>query len=142
MTTQQDIAAISKLYADWRAAVEAADIERYVRVLDDDVRLMPPGADNIVGAAKYAGFLEPVFATATYKIEVAKPANIEVIGDIAVAEYEYIVHLKLKDDKQGIAQPGALTASRTASRYFDVLRRQADGSWAVWRHTWNASAAQ
>ena len=140
MNASADIAAIEKLYADWRQAVEHADIDGYVAVLHSDVRLMPPGADDIVGAASYRAFLVPVFATASYKIEVLSPPAVEIVGELALARYEYAVHLHLKDATRSVNEPGALTAARTASRYFDVLRRRADGNWAVWRHTWNASA--
>ncbi len=139
MSADDHVAAITKLYADWRAAVGNADIPGYVSVLHEDVVLMPPGAEDIVGASHYAKFLGPVFATATYAIEVISPPAVEVLGDVAVARYEYVIHLKLKNPDQGITEPGALTASRSAARYFDVLRRRSDGSWGVWRHTWNAS---
>ena len=139
MAVSEQIAAITKLYSDWRAAVTNADIPGYVRVLHDDVTLMPPGADDIVGASQYAKFLGPVFESATYEIEVISPPSVEVLGDVAVARYEYVIHLKLKNPDQGITEPGALTASRSAARYFDVLRRKPDGNWVVWRHTWNAS---
>ncbi len=134
-----DIDRIAQLYADWRKAVESADIPGYVRALHADVTLLPPGAADIKGAAHYAGFLGPVFDSATYRIEVVSPPAVEVLGDIAVARYEYVIHLKLKNPGQAVTEPGALTASRTAARYFDVLRRRADGGWAVWKHTWNAS---
>lgn len=137
-----DVRAIEALYAAWRDAVERADIPAYVSVLDPDVRLLPPGADPIVGAANYAGFLEPVFAAADYRIEVLRPPQVEVAGDMAVAEYEYVIHLALKDAGTGVTEPGALTAERTAARYFDVLRRQDDGSWGVWRHLWQDPAPQ
>jgi ketosteroid isomerase-like protein len=130
---------IARLYANWRTAVESADIPGYVRVLHEDVTLMPPGAPDIQGAARYAEFLGPVFERATYRIEVVAPPAVEVLGDVAVARYEYVVHLRLKNPERAVSEPGALTASRTASRYFDVLRRRADGGWAVWKHTWNAS---
>lgn len=134
-----DINAIDALYARWRAAVEGADIPGYVSVLHPDVCLMPPGAADIVGAANYAAFLGPVFSDATYRIEVLSMPAIEVLGDVAVARYEYAIHLQLKDPGRQVSEPGALTAARTASRYFDVLRRKPDGDWGVWRHTWNAS---
>lgn len=134
-----DIAAINELYAHWRDAVENADIPGYVSVLHDDVTLMPPGADDIVGAAQYANFLKPVFATATYDIEIISPPKVEVMGNIAVARYEYAIRLTLKDPDNAVREPGALTAERTTSRYFDVLRRKPSGDWGVWRHTWNAS---
>ena len=78
-----------------------------------------------------------MFATADYRIEVVKLPTIELLGDVATAEYEYIIHLDLKNPDVGVTEPGALTESRTKSRYFDVLRKRADGRWAIWRHTWS-----
>ena len=131
-----DAATIDKLYHDYRAAVEAGSLDGYVAVLDPQVRLLPPGAPPIDGADKYASFLEPVLSTADYRIDVVSHPEITVMGDVATAEYEYVVHLSLRDPKVGISEPGALTSQRTYSRYLDVLRRQPDGGWAIWRHTW------
>ena len=135
--TQADVEAIERLYANWREAVESADIPSYVAVLDADVRLLPPGAEAVVGAANYARFLEPVFAAADYRIEVVRSPVVEVFGDVALAEYEYVIHLALKNPDVGVQQSGALTAERSAARYMDVLRRDADGQWAVYRHAWH-----
>ncbi len=130
-----DIAAIEGLYADWRTAVEASDIPSYLTALHPDVRLLPPGAPAIVGRDNYGEFLGPVFEMATYRIDVETAPVVQVLGDIAVAEYVYTVHLDLKDTSV-TTDAGALTASRTTSRYFDVLRRDASGAWQVWRHGW------
>lgn len=135
-----DVTAIDNLYANWRKAVESGDIPGYVAVLDSDVRLLPPGAEAIVGAANYGKFLEPVFAAATYRIEVLRMPVIEVIGDVATAEYDYVIHLDLKNPEEGVQQAGALTASRTSARYIDVLRRNEKGEWRVWRHAWQNKA--
>ncbi len=136
-----DQAAIQALYGDWRRAVAAGDIPGYVQVLDDDVRLLPPGAAAIVGASTYGAFLRPVFESADYRIEVVQAPQVEVLGDLAVAEYEYVIHLDLKNPEQGVSEPGALTASRSQLQYFDVLRRDESGAWRVWRHTWRDSPA-
>jgi ketosteroid isomerase-like protein len=133
-----EVARIEKLYADYRAAVESGSIPGYLEVLHPRVRLLPPGAEAIVGAEHYAGFLEPVFATAEYRIEVVQPPAIEVLDGVAIAEYVYVIHISLRDPEVGITQEGALKAQRTVSRYFDVLRRTAGGDWAIWRHTWTA----
>ncbi len=132
----EDIQEIDALYATWREAVETGDIPKYVSVLHPEVRLLPPGAAAIVGAGNYGRFLEPVFAAADYRVEVVVPHMIEVAGDVAVAEYEYVIHLDMKDATGGISEPGALTDARTAARYFDVLKK-VDGRWKVWRHLWN-----
>lgn len=134
--SEADVKAIDALYTGWREAVEASDIPSYVEVLHKDVRLMPPGAPVIEGAQNYAEFLIPVFETATYRFQVDAMPAITVLGDTAVAEYTYTVLLTLKNPDQAISQPGALTASKTTSRYFDVLRRT-DAGWRVWRHTWH-----
>ena len=127
---------IENLYEKWREAVATADINSYVSVLDKDIRLIPPGADVIAGTAQYAKFLEPVFALAHYKIEVVSPPMVQVLDDIAVAEYEYVIHLDLKDPTKGVTESGALTESRTEARYFDVLKKNENGEFRVWRHTW------
>ena len=137
--TDLDVDRITALYADWREAVQTADIPRYVAVLDPEVRLIPPGAEDIVGAGGYGAFLEPVFRDADYEIEVVQPPQVEVLGDYALARYVYTIEISLKNPDQGIQQPGALTAARNHMKYFDVLRRQDDGGWRVWRHTWNAA---
>lgn len=136
MTFADDTSDILALYQDWRNAVEAASIRDYVSVLAEDVRLIPPGAEPIDSAASYAAFLEPVFASADYRIEVIAPAEISVVDDIAVAEYAYIIHLTMKESASEITEPGALTASRTHARYFDVLKKDPTGNWKIWRHTW------
>ena len=132
-----EVESIEALYAEYRAAVEASDIDGYIAILEPDVRMLPPGADPIVSAAAYRAFLEPVFATATYEIEVEQMPSVELLSDrIAVAEYVYTIALTLKDEDVGVSEPGAMTESRNKARYFDVLRKNASGQWRVWRHTW------
>lgn len=131
-----DVAAIEALYVTWREAVSTGDIPGYISVVDPEVRMIPPGADVLEGAGTYEKFLQPVFATATYKIQVDRYARIDVVGDYALAEYDYTIYLTLKDRDKQITEPGALTASVSATRYFDVLRKNPEGRWKVWRHTW------
>ncbi len=133
-----DIAAIEELYAKWRVAVETGDIAGYVASLDDEIVMMPPGGQDVVGVAAYEAFLGPVFEMASYKITPVSPFDIEIMGDVALVRYDYVIRLTLADQDAAPAA-GALTAQVNASKYFDVARRQQDGGWKVYRHTWNAS---
>jgi ketosteroid isomerase-like protein len=132
---------IETLYAEYRKAVESSSLPGYLRVLHPDVRLLPPGAPAIDTAERYAQFLEGVFGAATYRIEVNRAPEVAVLGDVAVAEYDYTIHLTRKDPEVGVSEPGALTAPATSSRYFDVLRKDATGAWRIWRHSWQSLGA-
>ena len=131
-----DVAEIEALYATWRDAVRGSDINGYLGILHPEIRLLPPGAPAINGLGAYEAFLGPVFANATYEIEIERIQEIDVVGDMATAEYDYTIVLTLKNPDVGIDQPGALTNTRTSARYFDVLRRTDAGEWRVWRHSW------
>lgn len=127
---------IEKLYAEYREAVEASSLAGYLRVLHPDVRLLPPGAPAIDTAKRYGEFLQGVFGAATYRVEVLRAPEVSVLGDVALAEYDYTIHLARKDPNVGVTEPGALTEAKTTSRYLDVLRRDASGEWRIWRHSW------
>ena len=127
---------IQALYQAWRDAVERSDIDGYVSLLHPNVRLLPPGAEPIEGADNYAAFLEPVFATATYEIDIVQLQEVDVLGNVAVAEYVYTIKLDLIDPHVEVNEPGALTANSTTARYFDVLLKDDEGQWSVWRHSW------
>ena len=134
--THDEVAKIEGLYATWRDAVEKGDRQAYVSLLHPQVRMLPPGAPAIDTADSYSEFLRPVFAMATYTIEVDQAPEVEVMGDVAVAQYDYTISLNLKNPSVGVSVPGALTASQTSARYFDVLRKTDTGQWLVWRHGW------
>lgn len=134
--TVGDVQKIAAMYADWRDAVEDENLPAYLSILHADVRMLPPGAPVIQGRDGYAEFLEPVFSTATYKFDVDQMPLIDVRGDTAVVEYVYTIHLKLKNPELGIAEPGALTANKSRARYSDVLIKDSDGEWKLWRHSW------
>jgi len=135
-STDVDVTEIEALYVTWREAVATADIPKYVSILDPEVRLIPPGAEVVDTKVNYEKFLQPVFKDATYRIQVDRYARVDVVGDYAVAEYDYTIYLTLKDTDQQITEPGALTASVNSARFFDVLRKNPEGRWKVWRHTW------
>lgn len=133
-----DIAAIEELYSKWRTAVETGNIAGYIASLDDEIIMIPPGGQDVAGIAAYEEFLGPVFQMASYKITPVTPFDIEIMGDVALVRYDYVVSLTLKNQDAAPAA-GALTAQVNASKYFDVARRQQGGGWKVVRHTWNAS---
>ena len=127
---------INNLYDDWYIAVETSDIQGYVDSLDENIVLIPPGGPVITGKENYRTFLGPVFDVASYEIDQKTPKNIKFFGDIATVEYNYIVYITFTGDAKSVPSEGALQDTVSDSIYFDVLKRQEDGSWKCLVHTW------
>ena len=127
-TGQRDVAAIEALYSAWNEAVENGDIPGYLAVLDADVELMPTDASPIRGRDHYGVFLQPVFGNDRFEIEVADAPTVEVDGDLAYARYDYIIH------RMPVGSDDRFSTSR---KFLDVLKRQPDGTWRVFKHIWN-----
>lgn len=139
MSEADDIKTIRDMYAGWRVAVETGNIPGYLACLDEDVRMIPPGGPDVVSREAYGAFLQPVFDGIRYAIEPKSDIEIEFHGNIALARYRYVVTLTFEKDTGVKAADGALTDTVNDSKYFDVLRRQPDGTWKTYIHTWNAS---
>ncbi|MEH6515176.1 MAG: nuclear transport factor 2 family protein [Halioglobus sp.] len=140
-TKQTDKEAILALYKDWITAVEEGSREGYVALLDQDVRMTPPGAEDIISKKVYAEFLIPVLSSASYGVTPLGGYEIDVMGDLALVRYDYIVSVSLNEGVDGVDQAGALNQQESSLKYSDVLRRQPDGGWKVLRHTWNDNVA-
>ena len=127
---------INNLYDDWYIAVETSDIQGYVDSLDENIVLIPPGGPVITGKENFRTFLGPVFDVASYEIDQKTPKNIKFYGDIATVEYNYVVYITFIGDAKSVPSEGALQDTVSDSIYFDVLKRQEDGSWKCLVHTW------
>ena len=123
-----DKKAIQELYQTRTIAVHKGDRDSYVATLDENVRMVPPGAKDVIGRDAYAEFLIPVMQEGKFEIIPRGDLEITVLGDIALARYDYIV--KVYED-------GAESQESTDMKYSDVLRRQEDGTWKILLHMWN-----
>ena len=94
---QIDTREIEALYAEWKIAVEESNIDAYLSNLHDEIRLRPPAGNPINGIENYRRFLGPVFASATYLIEVDRMPIINIFGDIA-KKWQWINNKRLNID--------------------------------------------
>lgn len=132
LTADADTSAIRQLYRDWPRSVEAGDAARYVTFLHDSITLLIPGAAPIHGVSAYREFLTPLLQNATYRVSLESPAQLEVSGSWAFAQYRgQVVTFPRPSGDSSIAR----------NRYVDILRRQSDGSWRVYLHSWHDDMA-
>jgi ketosteroid isomerase-like protein len=125
---QDEVARINQLYEDWFRAVEEGDIPLYLSVLDPEIELIPTDADPIKATANYGEFLVGVFASNRFKIERLGDKEIEVREDLAYARYDYNI---IRTD---VASGKVYESKRN---FVDVLRKNSDGDWHVFKHIWN-----
>ena len=124
----EDKKAIQEVYQTRNNAVHSGDRDAYVATLDENVRMVPPGAEDVIGRDAYAEFLIPVMQEGRFEIVPRSDLDITVLGDIALTRYDYIV--KVYED-------GVESQESTDMKYCDVLRRQEDGTWKILMHMWN-----
>jgi len=129
-----DKKAIQELYQTRNIAVHNGDRDGYVATLDENVRMVPPGAKDVIGRDAYAEFLIPVMQSGKYEIVPRGDLEINVLGDIALTRYDYLVKVYEGATKM---QDGAQGQESTDMKYCDVLRRQEDGTWKILMHMWN-----
>ena len=135
---QADKDAITELYSRWKTAVEDGDRASYVNVLDEQVTMIPPGATDIAGRDAYAKFLIPVFQHAEYRVESLGEIQIDLLGDYALARYDYIIYVSMAEGVGKITDnDAALDQLVNKVKYLDVLKRQDSGEWKVYKHMWN-----
>jgi ketosteroid isomerase-like protein len=133
---ETDTTEILGLYQGWRDAVENANIDGYVAVLHADISLRPPGAQGLDGRDKYAVFLEPVFESASYEIQIDNAPSVTFLGSAALVEYDYTIYRHDHIDSTADLPPGAIARAKTSAHYIDVVTRDSSGAWKVRLHSW------
>jgi len=117
--------AIRQLYSDLPDAVERADVDGYLRLLDDSVTLLLPGAASMHGVAVVRTTLTGMFGAARYHAELEPPQQLEVAGSWAFVQYR----------GRFTTIPRAGDSSVARNRYLDILKRQPDRSWRLFLHS-------
>jgi len=125
-TTGPDVDAVTTAFQQSVAAANAGDVETLFAVYADDAVSMPPSAPPWVGKAAIRAALEPQFAESAFQLTVS-PDDIAVAGDLAVIRTGWEETVTPRDDGETTGLHG---------EWLLVWRKQADGSWKIWRDMW------
>ena len=140
-SASEEHAAIEKLYEQWRNAVENSSITGYVDVLHNDISLRPPGVTGLDGKQNYATFLEPVFASAIYDIQIDSVPTVTLLGSSAIVEYDYTITRTVVDESVTELAAGALQGTTSSAHYIDIVALDEAGHWKVRLHSWSDGLA-
>jgi uncharacterized protein (TIGR02246 family) len=125
-----DRAAVESAVRAYRDAWLANDADRVMATLTPDAIIYPSTLRPIAGAAAIREFWFPSSPTTRVTEMELSIDSIHVDGDTAVASgmgsLTFVISTK--------DSPGAARTQR--SWHVNVLRRQGDGSWRIWRRMW------
>jgi len=131
VAANDDRAAVIGAVQDYRNAWLANDRQRVMATLAADATIFPSGLPPIAGADAIARFWFPATGPAT-RVTAIETAidDLLVDGDLAVAAGRgSLTFVMAADGRDG--------APRTQRHWHvNVLRRQSDGRWLIWKRMW------
>ena len=121
---EADIAAINELYDQYCLGGNTGDLELFISVWADDVIRMEPDIPPILGKEQVRARFEPLFEQFDQNIIIHGETEVQVSGDLAFSRGTYTVSMAPKGK-------GATTSFD--GKWMDILKKQADGSWKIYR---------
>ena len=131
MDMNKDIENIRELPDKWTAAVRAGDIASLVDMFAEDAVRMAPDNDAVTGRQAIRSSLEKL-VTAFDSIEmITELREADVAGDWGFYRCTYASKLIPKAGGEPVEMRG---------HWFDLLKRQSDGSWKIYRNIFNVDS--
>jgi uncharacterized protein (TIGR02246 family) len=122
-----DRAAIDRIRAQIREAELAGDATVFERVAAEDVVVMPPGAQPIVGRAETVSAMQKFFGQFELRIDYTN-TGVDLQGEVAIDRGTYT---------QTVTSKGGGAPQAGKGSYLWVYRRAADGTWRQTHAIWN-----
>ena len=130
-TTKADVEAIERLVKQYEDAVNAADVEAWLKVLTDNAIWMRPGNTSLNGKDALRPWGQEAFDYANL-VYAFSTEQIEVAGDWAFLRGSGTVEVTPKDSGQ---------TRHSSYKYIWIMRQQADGSWKFSHSIWNSNTS-
>ena len=123
--------AIQALWEEYAASALAGDPERRLALWAEDGIQMPPNRAMRVGKETIRAATEAGMARVVAHEYVVTPEEVEVFGDFAFARGIYMAKRTPVSGGDPILTDG---------KFMTILKRQADGSWKIYRDIFNSNA--
>ena len=129
-SVEEDIAAINELYKQATLACSSGEVELYLSLFTEDAVVMATEFPAIIGKEELRPAMEGLFSQFDLKLPYTVD-EVEVHGDWAFARSSFQYSMTLKE--------GGETTTR-AGKELDIFKRQADGSWKIYKESWSYDA--
>lgn len=128
--TTPDAMSLSMVLSNYAACVNAGDAEGWISLWDTDGIQLAPGEPMHIGRPEIWKLNKDGFGAIEMKFNIIQN-EIVVFGDYGYVRGTYSYSFKPKVDGDTISFAG---------KYLTVCRRQQDGTWKIYRDTFNADA--
>ncbi len=126
---QPDVAAINKILELYAKGVNTGDAALWGSLWDNKGIRMPPDAPAVLGKAQIRAGAEGRFAQFNSQIAITNEET-WVFGNLAFARGTFTLSRTPKAGGETAFYDG---------KYLTVFRKQADGSWEIFRDIWNSN---
>ena len=123
-TYEADIAAINAVYDQYCLGASAGDLDLFLSVWVDDVIRIEPDMPPLLGKDQVRIRFAPLFEQFDQNDTIHGEIEVQVSGDMAFSRGICTVTIM---PKQGEA------TNYLDGKWMDILKRQADGSWKIFR---------
>ena len=122
-TNKADVAAINFLYDQWCIAADTGDLDHFMSLWADDAILMNPDTPAIFGREPIREYYGTMFEQFDIAVAIYGETEVQVSGDLAFSRGTGTLSVTPKSG-------GPTTLAD--SKWLDILKKQADGSWKVY----------
>ena len=122
--------AIDAIWREYEASLLAGDVDRWIAQWMEDGVQMPPNMPPRVGKETIFAAVSGFLSQYEYTDFVIDNEDAEVNGDLAFARGTYAASFAAKAGGDPVGVEG---------KYMTILRRQADGSWKIYRDIFNSN---
>lgn len=127
---QADVAAINKIWQLYTKGVNTGDLDLWISLWDANGIQLAPDAPAVVGKAAIRAKYAKIFPQVTLKIAITNQ-EVTVAGVWAYSRGTYTL---------SVAPKAGGETSLTNGKYLTILRKQANGSWVIYRDIFNSNA--
>lgn len=124
-----DAEAIMQVWRIYERGIDASDLDLWLSLWDENGIQFPPDEAMHRGKAEIRAANVDFFPAYQMRMKIS-PQEIVVIGDYAYSSGGYVLDF---------SERGSGEWTQVDGKFLTVLRRQADGSWKLWRDCFNSN---
>lgn len=125
----RDADAIMEVWRSYERGINASDLDLWLSLWDEDGIQFPPDEAMHRGKAEIRAANVDFFPILEMRMSIS-PQEIAVLGDYAYSSGSYVLDF---------SERGSGEWTHVDGKFLTILRRQADGSWKLWRDCFNSN---